>query len=180
MQTVPVAARLDVCEVEPGLVGVRLAELGREEHVLAWLIPEVVVERRCLATVLPAALQLEALRIEYGKPASPIPLGVSEHADDHVAAGHAVGRVRPGVTGLANDLLRLDYLLDARRPRVVGDVHDVDPRGAEAWHDQVRAVGAVAGRRAAVPAEVVQLIADVRHWRLVHYPALLGVDDGEE
>ena len=88
--------------------------------------------------------------------------------------------MRPGVTGLADDLLRLDHLLDPRRPRVVGDVHDVDPRGAEARHDQVRAVGAVAGGRAAVPAEVVQLVADVRHWRLVHDPALLRVDHGEE
>ena len=44
----------------------------------------------------------------------------------------------------------------------------------------MRAVGAVAGRRAAVPAEVVQLVAHVRHRRLVHDPALLGVDHGEE
>ncbi len=44
----------------------------------------------------------------------------------------------------------------------------------------MRAVGPVAGRRAAVPAEVVQLVADVRHRRLVHDPAVLGVDHGEE
>ena len=34
--------------------------------------------------------------------------------------------------------------------------------------------------RAAVPAEVVQLVADVRHRRLVDDAAVLGVDDGEE
>ena len=41
----PVAAGLDVGEVEALLVGVRLAELRGDEHVLARLVPEVVVER---------------------------------------------------------------------------------------------------------------------------------------
>ena len=38
----------------------------------------------------------------------------------------------------------------------------------------------MAGGGAAVPAEVVQLVADVRHRQLVDDPALVGVDDGEE
>ena len=86
----------------------------------------------------------------------------------------------PRVAGLLDELLGLDHLLDPRPPRVVGDVDDVDARGAEAGHDQVRAIGPVAGGAAAVPAEVVQLVADVRHRRLVDDPAVLGVDDGEE
>ena len=49
----------------------------------------------------------------------------------------------------------------------------------------MRAVGAVAGRRAAVPAEVVQLVADVRHRRLVDDLSVglrpgPRVDDGQE
>ncbi len=57
---------------------------------------------------------------------------------------------------------------------------DVDPRRAEAGHDQMRAIGPVARRAAAIPAEVMQLVAHVRHRRLVHDPAVLGVDHGEE
>ena len=46
----------------------------------------------------------------------------------------------------------------------VGDVEDVDPRGADSGHDQrVAPQLRVARRRAGVPAEVVQLVADVRH-----------------
>ena len=180
VEAVPVAPRLDVCGVEPRLVGVRLAELGGDEHVLARLVPEVVVERRCLAAVLPAALDLERLRVEDGEAAGAVSVGVAEHADDDVVAGHAVHRVRPRVAGLGDELVALDHLLDPRRPRVVGDVQDVDPRGAEARHDQMRAVRSVAGGAAAVPAEVVQLVAAVRHRRLVQDPSLLGVHDGEE
>ena len=88
--------------------------------------------------------------------------------------------VRPCVTRLRDELVRLDHRLDPRRPRVVGDVEDVDPRGAEAGDDQMRAIGPVAGRGAAVPAEVVQLVPDVRHRRLVDDASLLGVDDGEK
>jgi hypothetical protein len=91
-----------------------------------------------------------------------------------------VDGVRAGVARLADDLVRLDHLLDPRPPRVVGDVEDVDAGRAEAGHDQMRAVGAVARRAAAVPAEVMELVADVRHRRLVDDPSRLGVDDGEE
>jgi hypothetical protein len=38
----------------------------------------------------------------------------------------------------------------------------------------------MAGRAAAVPAEVVELVADVRHRRLVDDSSIFGVHDGEE
>jgi hypothetical protein len=180
VETVPVPPGLDVGRVEAVLVGVRRAELGRDEHVVARLVPEVVVEGRRLAAVLPAALDLEGLRIEDREAAGAVPVRVAEHRDDDVLAGHAVHGVGSRVARLAHDLLRLDHLLDPRPARVVGHVDDVDARRAEPGHDQVRAIGAVAGRRAAVPAEVVQLVADVRHGRLVDHAAPFGVDDCEE
>ena len=44
------------------LEGVRLAELRRDQDVLARLVPEVVVERRLPAAVLPAAVMAEVLK----------------------------------------------------------------------------------------------------------------------
>src|SRR5260221_14700726 len=116
------------------------------------LVPKVVVEMGCPAAVHPRAFDFELLRVEDRKTAGPVAIGVAEHANHDVVARHAVNRVRPRVPGLRENLLRLDYLLDPRRPWVVGDVNDVDPRRAEAGHDQVRAVGAVPGGTAAVPA----------------------------
>jgi plastocyanin len=46
--------------------------------------------------------------------------------------------------------------------------------------DQMRAIRSVTGGAAAVPAEVMQLIADVRHRGLMYDPATLGIDHGEE
>jgi hypothetical protein len=61
------------------------------------------------------------------------------------------------------DLLALDHLLDPRRARV-GDVEQVEPGGAEAGDDQRVALQlGMARGRAGVPAEVVQLVADVGH-----------------
>ena len=77
-------------------------------------------------------------------------------------------------------LVVLDHLLDPWSLRVVGHVEHVDARGAKARHDQMRPVRAVAGRAAAVPAEVVQLVAEVGHRRLVDDPAVLSIHDGEE
>ena len=78
-------------------------------------------------------------------------------------------RVRARVAGLLGDLLRLDHLDDLRVARVGLGVEDVDARGAQARHDEVapldvrmRRVRAEA-RRAGVPAEMVQLVAGIRH-----------------
>ena len=180
VDALPVATRLDVGGVKTGLIGIWLAELGRDEHVLARLVPEVVVERRRLAAVLPAALDLERLRVEDDEAAGTVAVGIAEHRDDDVVARHAVDRVRSRIARLLDDLLGLDHLLDPGSAWVVGDVDDVDPRRPEAGHDQVRAVGAVAGRRAAVPAEVVELVARVGHRHFVDDPPVVGVDDRQE
>jgi hypothetical protein len=180
VETVSVVPRLDVGRVEAVLVGVRRAELGRDEGVLARLVPEVVVEGRRVAAVLPAAFELEGLCIEDGEAAGAVPVGVAEHRDDDVVAGHAVHGVGSRVSRRANDLVRLDHLLDPWPPRVAGHVDDVDAGGAKARDDQVRAVGAVAGRAAAVPAEVVQLVTRVRHRQLMDDPSLLCVHHRDE
>jgi hypothetical protein len=176
----PVAALLHVGRVEAGLVRVGLAELAGDQRVLARLVPEVVVQRGVRAAVLPAALELERGGVEDGEAARPVAVGVAEHADDDVAARHAVDGVRPRVARLGDQLVALDDGLHARAARVVRHLEHVDARGAEAGHDQVRAVRAVAGGAAAVPAEVVQLVADVRHRCLMDDLAALGVDDGDE
>jgi hypothetical protein len=132
------------------------------------------------AAVLPAALDLEGPGVEHREAAGAVAVGVAEHADHDVVAGHAVNGVGAGQSRLAHDLVGLDHLLDPRAAGIVGHVDDVDARRAEAGDDQVRPVRAVAGGAAAVPAEVVQLVAGGRHLELVHDPPVLGVHDGEE
>jgi hypothetical protein len=77
VQPLPVTARADVLDVEAGLVGVRLAELRGDEHVLARLVPEVVVQARLGAAVLPAALDLEGARVDDGEAAGAAALAVA-------------------------------------------------------------------------------------------------------
>jgi hypothetical protein len=62
------------------------------------------------------------------KPPTPPPARIAEHADHDVVAGHAVDGVRARVTRLGHELARLDHLLDARPPGVVGDVDHMDAR----------------------------------------------------
>ena len=185
VEPLPVAAVGHVLDVEAGLVRVGLAELRRDQHVLARLVPEVVVQLGRLAAVLPAALDLERARVEAGEAARAAALAIAEHADHDVVARHAVDGVGAAVAGLLGQLLRLDHLLHERAARIVVHVQDVNARGAEAGHDQVRAVRSVAGRAAAVPAEVVELVPGAGHRRLVDDLAVgirigVGVHHGDE
>ena len=122
VQPAAVAPGGDVVEVEAALVGVGLAELRGGQHVLARLVPEVVVESRVRPAVLPAALDLERARVQHREPAGAVAVGVAEHADDDVVARHAVHGVRARQPGLAHQLVALDHLLDPRPPRVLGHV----------------------------------------------------------
>jgi len=88
--------------------------------------------------------------------------------------------VGPCVARFAHDVFRLDHLLDARTAWIVCDVDNVDARRAETGHDQMRALRSVAGRAAPVPAVVVKLIADVRHWRLMDDSPIFRIDYCEE
>ena len=128
MEPAPVAAGGHVVDVEARLVGVRLAELRRGQHVLSWLIPEVVAEVGRRAALLPAPLHLEGPRVEDREAAGAAPVPIPEHAHDDVVARHAMDRVGPRVTRPLEELLGLDHPLDVRAPRVVGDADDVDPR----------------------------------------------------
>ena len=110
VQPAAVAPGGDVIEIETGLIGRGLAELRRGQHVLARLVPEVVVEPRARPAVLPATLELERPRVQHGKAARAVAVGVAEHADDDVLAGHAVDGVRTRQAG------RADELVGARSP----------------------------------------------------------------
>ena len=97
------------------------------------------------------------------KPPGALPsLSPSIEIGDDVA-GHAVHGVRCAEPGLLLDLLGLDHVLDPRCARV-GHVEQVDAGGTEPGHDQGVALQlGMAGRRAGVPTEVVQLVAGVGH-----------------
>ena len=130
--------------------------------------PEVVGELLRTAVGLPLALDREVVVVEQEHPAGAVALGVAErrHVDP---VGPAVDGVRAAVAGLAGDLLGLDDLDELRRPRVVLDVEHVDARAAQPGHEQVAALDVrvrrprAERRGARVPAEVVQLVADVGH-----------------
>jgi hypothetical protein len=119
------------------------------------------------AAVLPASLHLEGLGIEDREAAGTGTVAIAEHAHHDVVAWHAVHGVGTRVARSLGELLRFDDALDLRPARVAADTQHVDPRRAEPGDDQVRAVGAVAGRAAAVPAEVMELVPEVRHRGLV-------------
>lgn len=163
VELAPVLPGRHVARVEAVLEGVGRSPLAGDERVLARLVPEVVVELDVAEVVLPAAGDREVARVEGGESAGTVAVGVAEHRDRDDVAGHAVDGVRGAEAELLGDLLALDHMLDPRRRRV-GDVEHVDAAGAEAGDDQgVARQRGVTGRGAGVPAEVVELVADVRH-----------------
>jgi hypothetical protein len=198
-----VAALLEVPDVElvavlaaqqqlgddPALDHVGKAPLAREQLVVADVPPDVVGELLRTSVDLPPAEDVERVVVEQEDPARTFAVGSAQRR--HVEpVGAAVDRVRTAVTGAPGDLLGLDDLDELRLRGVVLDVDHVEPRRAQAGHEEVAALHMRVGRpraqrrRAGVPAEVVQLVADVRHvqpadGRAVRRRAGLQVDDGQ-
>ena len=118
---------------------------------------------KAVGFAFPALGDREVAGVEDRESPRRVAVGVAEHRDRDDVARHAVHRVRRRQPELVTDLITLDHVLDRRRPWV-GDVEEVDPARAETGDDQRVALElGMACRRARVPAEVVQFVADIRH-----------------
>ena len=164
MELVPILPGRDVRRVEPVLERVRRAPLARDHRVLPRLIPEVVVE------LSPPFSGSQRPTIENSRASSTAkPPGTFPSASPSIeivtmSAGHAVHGVRRDELSFLLHLLALDHSLIRGAARL-GDIEDMETRGTDARHDSSCALQASSGTPsgAGVPAEVVQLVPDVRH-----------------
>src|SRR5512132_859904 len=147
------------------------APLAGDHRVVAEMPPRIVTELLRPAIALPAAERIEALLIHDEYAAGCFAVLVSEGCDID-APGSAMDGMRAGIAGLFGKLRRLDHLHDFRRTRIGLGVENIDARGAQPGHDEVaslhmrmRRVRAQA-RRARVPAEMVEFVADLRRRHL--------------
>ena len=146
-------------------------------HVIAWQVPPEVIVQGLRTTIdLPTSQDLECLAVhdeDAGRSIGTILAAATESADVDTF-GPAVDRVRPRVTGLPEDLLRLDDFVNLGLGRIRFDVDDVNPRGPHARNDKVAALEECVpgewrqGGRASVPSEMVKLVALVGHRHRVH------------
>ena len=168
VQRVAVLAAEQQIGVDAVLDHRRRAPLAGDHRVLSEVPPEVVGEVLGSAVAFPSAFDLERLRVEDENPARTVAVGVAKGVDID-AVGTAMGRVRPAVAGLADDLGGVDDLDEPRAPGVGLRIEDVDAGRAHARHDQVaalhvrmRGIRAQTGA-ARVPPEMVQLVAGAWH-----------------
>ena len=106
----------DLLEVEARHEGVRRRPFGRDHHVVARLVPEVIVEFHAAQVVLPSPDDVEVL-VQVQEAAGRVSPRVAEHRDDDVGA-EAVHGVRGRQIGPGLDLGARDHLVQARGPRV--------------------------------------------------------------
>jgi hypothetical protein len=151
--------------------------------------PHVVGQVLVAAVGLPLADHLERVVVEQRHAAGAL-LAVAAEAGHEQPAGPAVHGVRPGVAGPLAELVGLEHLDDLRGRRVVLDVQHVQPGGPQPGDDQVlpAAVVVPAARAeragAGVPAEVVQLVAEIGQLGEADHGAVAGrgrvdVDHGD-
>ena len=166
VQPVPVLAAQQQLGHDPVLDHRRGAPLRRDRDVVVDVPPHVVGEVLVAPVGLPLAGHLERVVVEQRHTAGAL-LAVPAEAGDEQPAGAAVHGVRPGVAGPLAQLLRPENLGDLRGRGVGLGVEHVQARRAQARDDQVAPVAVImpAARaqraRARVPAEVMQLVAQV-------------------
>ena len=169
---------------------VRRAPLAGDDRVVVEVPPEVVGELLRAAVVLPGALDREVVVVEQEDAAGAVAVGVAERARRRSRRGRSGSCAGACSRSCARSRRRSMTLASLGCARVVLDVDDVDARGAQAGHEQVAALDVrvrrprAQRRRARVPAEVVQLVADVGHVEpaddlAVGVRALLEVEHGQ-
>ena len=201
-----VAARSQVPEVNAVAVLVReqvfgndaVLELRRKtplaaHHIISRQVPpKVIVQGLRAAVDLPAAEDFECLAIDDEDARGAIGAvgpGAAERA--HInAIRAAVDRVRPGIARLVKHFFGLNDFVDFCFGRMRLRIDDVETRRPESGDDQIapldKCVPSQRGQRgrARVPAEMVELVALVRHRDGVDDLSVvvggwIDVDDGE-
>ena len=142
-----------------------------DDGVESQVPPEIVSQFLGATIQLPLAEDIEALVIHDENSAGTVAVGGTQRADED-SVGTAMNRVWGCVSGARGQRLRLNHLHDLRFARIGLGVDDMDARRIDAGHDQVaalhmgmRSVRAQAGA-ACVPAEMMQLVAGIRHVHL--------------
>src|SRR5262245_18429673 len=155
----------DLFQIKARHEGIRRSPLRADHYVVSRLVPEIVTKLDTAHGVFPTADNPKLL-VELQIAAGGISLSVAEHGNDDVRAEamHCVWRrqVGPGL-----DLCALDDL-DQRRIAGVGAAIDNMQVGrAHTGYDQILALRAriAVARRARVPAHMMKLIADARHFQ---------------
>src|SRR5262249_52082738 len=115
------------------------APFAGDHRVATQMPPEVVGQILRSPIRLPFPHDIEALGIHREDAARPIPTGRSQRTPVDTV-GPAVDSVGRRVTGTRGEFLRLDHLHDFRVCWVGLGVDDMNPRGADAWNDQVAAL----------------------------------------
>ena len=166
VQPVPVLAAEQQVGDDAVLDHRRGAPLGGDRHVVVDVPPHVIGQVLVAAVGLPLAGHVKGVVVQQRDAAGAL-LAAAAQAGHEQPAGTAVHGVRPGVVRPLAQFLGPEHLGDHRAGRVGLGVHDIQPGGPQARHDQVPAVAVVMaaaraqGAGARVPAEVVQLVAEV-------------------
>ena len=129
-----------ILQIESGHESVGRGPFGRNHHVVAGLIPEVVVILHLAEILFPAADNLEILG-QMQKTARPVAIGIAQHRHDDFRA-QTVHRMRRGKVGPGLDLVPVNGLVKHRLARVGGSIHDIEIRGADAGNNQILALHA--------------------------------------
>src|SRR5579862_860393 len=151
--------------------------------------PEVIGQILRTTFDLPFSQNLKTLRIDYEDAPGTVSARRTERAHEN-SAGSAVHGMRFAVSRARCERLRVDHPDDFRLTRIGLRIDDVDSRRTNARNDQVAAlrvrVRRVGGQASAarVPAEMMQLIASVRHVEMADELAVLSrcrvhIDDSE-
>src|SRR5829696_6108643 len=159
--------------IEAAPVGVRGGPLARDHDVVAGLVPEVVVVAHASRALLPATGYVEVL-VEQEEASGAVALAVAYHRD-HDCVRQTVHGVRGGEVCFLDNLLGLYHLVHLGCSLVLG-INNVDTaRAFTRNHKKAPRLALIIVAGAAdVPAEVVQLVADVGHGGALDHPRVSG------
>src|SRR5215471_12280045 len=187
VQLVPVAATQQYFRIHSILHHVGRAPFAGDDGVVSQVPPEVIREFLRAAIQLPFPENIEALMIHHENSAGTAAVRSSQRADQD-SVGTAMNRVRRCVSRARGQRLRLNYLHDFRIARIRLGIDDVYARRMDTRHDQIAAFYmGMRGMRAqtgaaGVPAEMMQLVAGIRHVNLANDTAVtwgrrIDIDD---
>ena len=163
--------------LEPAFNHVGRAPFAGQQRVESQMPPKIIMQELRAPIYFPLAQDLERFAIQHENTPRAVAIGCSKRANVY-AFRSTVDRVRTRIVSARKNFFRFDHFDDLRFSRIGLGVDDVNMRGANSRHNQVTALDVwmrrvrAKRRTACIPAEMMKLIAKLRHPDLAYLPTV--------
>ena len=125
----------NIFEIKAGLKSIRCCPFGRNHHIMAWLIPEIIAEIHACCIIFPTPDNIEIL-IKMQITAGSFTIGITQHRNNNICA-QTMHRMRGRQIGFLLNFFTVNGFKQGRFTWISSRINNIEIRCPHTRYDQI-------------------------------------------